>query len=147
MMLLTWYEKLFFDVYKYELVYTPGTRNILPDAISRLYTSNEADGADKLDKCNRFNNKSIIMVKEEKKRKSAPGSLATQYSLAKLKSANRMQFKRKPKYNNSNQLQLSFDVLTKLDAHYFSKKLNDDDKVDIFDASTTYNMPFVRVKS
>lgn len=41
------YKKLLFD-YKYELVYISGTYNRMPDALSRLYTPDEAYGADKL---------------------------------------------------------------------------------------------------
>jgi len=132
MMLLTWYEKL------------------LPDALSRLYTPDDAEGGDKLGGGTRYNNKSIMVP--EKKRKparntgsglnsSANESQATQFPLAKLKPANRMQFKRKKKYNNNKQFQLSFGVPTKPDPHYFSKELNDSN-VDIFDAST-YDMPSV----
>lgn len=148
MMLLTWYEKLFSD-YTYKLVHIPGTRNLLPDALSRLYTPDDVEGADKLGGGNRYNNKSIMVA--EKKRKparntgfgltSAKESQATQFPLAKLKPSNRMQFKRKQKFNNNKQFQLSFGVPTKPDPHYFSKEVNDSN-VDIFDAST-YDMPSV----
>ncbi|KAK4512904.1 uncharacterized protein ATC70_003614 [Mucor velutinosus] len=149
MMLLTWYEKLFFD-YKYELVHIPGTRNLLPDALSRLFTSDDDEGGNNLGGGNRYNNQSIMLPEKKRKptRKNKHGftnakeSQVTQFSLAKPNHSNRTQFKRKKQFNNRKQLQqLSFGMPTELDPHYYSKELNDSN-VDIFDAST-YNMPSV----
>ncbi|KAK4519443.1 uncharacterized protein ATC70_009679 [Mucor velutinosus] len=149
MMLLTWYEKLFFDC-KYELVHIPGTRNLLPDALSRLFTSDDGEGGNNLGGDNRYNNQSIMLPEKKRKptRKNKHGftnakeSQVTQFSLAKPNHSNRTQFKRKKQFNNQKQLQqLSFGMPTELDPHYYSKELNDSN-VDIFDAST-YNMPSV----
>lgn len=152
MMLLTWYEKIFFD-YKYEIVHIPGTRNVLPDALSRLFTSDDADdGDDKLGGGNRVNNKSIMVAEKKRKptwNKNGAGLLPSKESQdthglhpPKHNKANRMLFKRKQKFNNNKQFQSSFVAPTKkVDPHYFSKQLADSE-IDIFDART-YDMPSV----
>ncbi|CEP10672.1 hypothetical protein, partial, partial [Parasitella parasitica] len=66
LMLLTWYEVIFFH-YNYEIFHIPGSRNLLPDALSRLFDTDVVD-TNVVEKGDRYNNKSIIV--EEKKRKA-----------------------------------------------------------------------------
>ncbi|KAG2198922.1 hypothetical protein INT46_008254 [Mucor plumbeus] len=108
-MLLTWYEVIFFH-YQYEIVHIPGSRNLLPDALSRLFSSDELDDYN-VSRGNRYNNQSIMRTE-----------LSPQQSL-------KSSFKQKFKKNNFKYS--SFP--TKHDPHYFSSLQND---VDIFDAKT-----------
>ncbi|KAG2212105.1 hypothetical protein INT45_003662 [Circinella minor] len=133
-MLLTWYEVIFFH-YQYEIVHIPGSRNVLPDALSRLFSSDEVDDHN-VSRGNRYNNQSI-MVKEKRQQKIA-------HKIAGLNTAKRGKQKRtelsphqglkssfKQKFKKNNFKYSSFP--TKHDPHYFSSLQND---VDIFDAKT-----------
>lgn len=133
-MLLTWYEVIFFH-YQYEIVHIPGSRNLLPDALSRLFSSDEPDDHN-LAGGNRFNNQSI-MVKEKRQQKitHANAGLNTakrgknEKSALKPQKALKSSFKQKFKKNNFKYS--SFP--TKHDPHYYSNLQSD---IDIFDAKT-----------
>lgn len=134
MMLLTWYEVIFFH-YTYDIIHIPGSRNILPDALSRLFPTDTPDD-NKLEGGNLYNNTSIFVKEKRRNHKRGDTDLLTQTnnrdsSLLKPKKQNNTLFKKR--FKKSNFKYSSFP--TKHDINYHTPVNND---IDVFDAST-YN--------
>ncbi|CEP10861.1 hypothetical protein [Parasitella parasitica] len=137
MMLLTWYEVIFFH-YNYEIFHIPGSRNLLPDALSRLFDTDVVD-TNVVEKGDRYNNKSI-MVEEKKRKAKESGRLIT----AKNRKYNRCKKMLKPNRaskpmfkHKGGMRQSSSSVAANRDPIYY-KSVNED--IDIYDARTYANL-------
>lgn len=147
-MLLQWYETIFFD-FAYDIVHIPGSRNILLDALSRLFADDapssplhQLEGGHSH---NLFNNKSIF-VKEKKRNHNALGSMKdipkpTSSDLPSTTTSNALKPKKqkhllKKQLKKNNFKYSSFPAKT--DPNYYSQI---DNEVDIFDAATYTNIP------
>jgi len=135
MMLLTWYEVIFFH-YTYDIIHIPGSRNILPDALSRLFPTDSPD-TNKLEGGNLYNNTSIFVKEKRRNHKRSDTDLLNKTNKSDSSSLKPKKYDNtlfKKRFKKSNFKYSSFP--TKHDINYHTPVNND---VNVFDASLYNN--------